>query len=166
MSLIVENGTNVLNSESYASVAEALAYHAARGNTNWATITLAQQEQALRRATDFMEQVYSQNWKGRLFTSSQSLSWPRYGVWANHYLIESNAVPRIVKNACIELALKAASGDLAPDLAQRVVREKIGPIEVEYDKNSPQYTAYRAITNMLSPYLNSVGGVFRKVVRT
>lgn len=164
--LIVESGLGSADSESFASVAEALSYHDLRGNTNWATISLLNQEEALRRATDFMEQVYRLNWKGSRINSTQALSWPRYGFEVDGYYLPSNTVPKLVKNACCELAFKAASGDLTPDLAQRVLREKIGPLEVEYDRNSAQYTVYRAINNMLASLLNGTGGEFRKVVRT
>lgn len=169
MALIVEDGTGKVDSASYISVADALAYHNARGNTNWATITTTEQEEALRRATDFMEQVYRLNWAGYRITSTQALSWPRYEVPmidANYYY-DSDIVPTEVKNACAELAFKAAGGDLSPDVAQRVIREKVGVLEVEYDKNGVQYTTYRAINNMLAPFLtNVVGGAFRKVIRT
>jgi len=164
MALTVEDGTGLANADSYISVADALAYHDARGNTNWATITTLEQEQAIRRATDFMQQVYS--WKGSRKTDTQALAWPRYYVERDNGYYPSDSVPNEVKNACAELAFKAAGGDLSPDIAQRVIREKIGPIEVEYDKNSVQFTTYRAINNLLSPFLNGLGGTFRKVVRT
>jgi hypothetical protein len=173
MSLITETGTGSATSESYCSLADANAYHLARGNTTWFStdplITDANKEEALRRATDFMEQVYRLNWYGYRVNSTQALSWPRYEVPRADYnaYYDSNIVPTEVRNACAELALKAAGGDLSPDLAQRVVREKIDVLEVEYDKNSVQYTVYRAINNMLAPLLEiSISGTFRKVIRT
>ncbi|MES2637355.1 MAG: DnaT-like ssDNA-binding protein [Pseudomonadota bacterium] len=168
MALIVEDGTGLSNADAYISVADALAYHDARGNTNWADITATEQEQAIRRATDFMEQLYRLSWKGRRTTEAQALSWPRYDVLRDdgYYYYASDIVPTEVKNACAELAFKAAGGDLSPDLAQRVIREKIGPLEVEYEKNGVQYTTYRAINNMLAPFLTGLGGAFKKVIRT
>lgn len=39
------------------------------------------------------------------------------------------------------------------------MREKIGPMETEYDKNSPQHKRYRAIDLMLAPYLTGSGNI-------
>jgi hypothetical protein len=166
MALIVETGAVVAGAESYISVAEANAYHAARGNTNWATISTTEAEQALRRATDYIEQVYRLRWQGNRVNSTQSLSWPRAFVQPMDYQFSSTAfflgglyylpadeVPQEVKNACAEMAFKAAGGELASDLTQGVIREKVDVLEVQYDPNSPQYTRYRAIDNLLRPFL-------------
>lgn len=46
-----------------------------------------------------------------------------------------------------------------------VVREKVGVIEVEYNKNSPQAKRYPAIDFMLRPFLKSGGGANVELVR-
>lgn len=172
MSLIVEDGTGRADAESYISVVDATAYHAARGNAAWASLASdIVREQLLRKATDYMEQVYRSRWAGVRVHSTQALSWPRYNVpledvGYGYAYYASDAVPPQVKNACAELALKAATDELAPDIEQRVTREKVGDLEVQYAENGPQYTQYRAIDNLLSPLLSAVGGSFRKVVRT
>lgn len=171
MALIVEDGSgsNPL-AESYISVANALTYHAARGNSAWATLSTAQQEQALRRATDYIEQVYGRRWNGHIKSVAQPLSWPRnyvtradvgYG-WSYY---PNDSVPLQVQNACAELALKAAAGELAPDLERTVIREKLDTLDVEYDKNGPQYVRYRAIDNLLAIFLNGMGGANTPLVR-
>lgn len=174
MSLIVEDGTGLANAESLISVADATAYHAARGNAAWAALASdIIREQLLRKATDYMGQVYRMSWAGYRKTTAQALDWPRYEVpiidspaFGLAYYDE-NSVPTIVKNACAELALRAASDDLAPDLEQRIKREKIDVIETEYDSTSPQYVRYRAIDNMLAPFFGMASnGSFRKLVRT
>ncbi len=95
----------------------------------------------------------------------QALCWPRYGVIVEGYSIDDDVVPEIVKRACAELALRAASGDLQADLEQGVVREQIGPIAVEYDRSSPQAKRYKQIETMLLPYLKSGGGISIGLVR-
>ena len=165
MSLVVETGTGSATGESFCSVSDALAYHAARGNTTWATITTTQQEQALRRATDYMEAVYSQRWAGTRTTSVQALSWPRYNVFVNGFVTLSSSIPRAVINACSELALRAAAGELLSDSTQQKTRTKVDVLEVEFDKYSPQSTQYLAITALLAPYFESGSGVEVKVVR-
>ena len=159
MTLIVEDGSIVTGAESYISVADASTYHTARGNTAWAALaTDALREAALRRATDYMRQAYRSRWQGYKVNEDQALDWPRYDVEVEGYAVDSDIVPTEVKNACAELALRASAADLNPDLTQGVAREKVGQIEVEYDKASPQFTRYRAIDALLSPYLKAGGG--------
>lgn len=180
MALEVEDGTGKANAESYISVADADTYFSNRGYTLWATLMEAEKEQALRRSTDYMLQVYRLKWKGTRVTGTQSLDWPRNWVLRDDYefatqngaqvigarqYYPADEVPTEVKNACAELAFKAAGGDLAPDIAQRVVREKVDVLEVEYDRYGVPYTQYRAIDNLLAPFLKDVGGAIRKVVR-
>lgn len=163
--MITETGTGNSASESLCSVVDALAYNAARGNYTWSTLTTDQQEQSLIRATDYMESVYSQRWAGTRTTSVQALSWPRYNVFVNGFVVLSSSVPKPVINACAELALRAAAGELLSDLTQQKTRTKVDVIEVEYDKYSPQSTQYLAITAMLAPYFESGSGVEVKVIR-
>lgn len=153
MALIVETGTASTTADSYSSVADADAYLAARGYTLWAPLLLAEKEQALRRATDYMQQVFHRRWVGARLTTAQALDWPRTR-WLGHgtLLYTQTEVPSAVKRACIELAFRAASGHLAPDTpAQQVKRQRVDSLEVEYASTSrPKYPAVDAI---LSPYL-------------
>ena len=165
MALVTETGTGSNTSESFCSVADALAYFTARNNTVWLALSTAQQEVALRKSTDYMEAVYSQRWAGTRTTSTQALSWPRYNVFVNGYVTSSSAVPRAIINACSELALRAAAGELLADATQQKTRTKVDVIEVEFDKYSPQSTQYLAITAMLQPYFDLSSGLERKVVR-
>jgi len=153
VSLIVEDGSGLANAESYISAAGADARMSAIGDATWAVLTTAQKEEALRRSTIYMEQAYRGRWTGLRMTREQALSWPRYGVCVDGFYLPSDEVPADIANACADLALKAAAGDLNEDLTRGVVREKIGPIETEYDRNSPQSVRYRAVDMALSPYL-------------
>lgn len=166
MALIVETGTGASDSESLCSIAYADTYNANRGCAPWATLTTVQKEEALRRATDYVEQVYGQNFQGRRINSTQALSWPRYDVYLNDYSVSSSIVPSLVMNATAELAYKAAQGNLAPDLTQGIKREKVGVLEVEYDNYSVQYTRFRSVDNILNPLLKFAnGGAWRPVHR-
>lgn len=159
MTLIVEDGSIVTGAESYATVADASNYHTVRGNTAWAALTTdALREAALRRATDYMRQAYRSRWQGYKVNEDQALDWPRYGVEVEGYAVDSDIVPTEIKNACAELALKASAAELNPDLTQGVLSEQVGSIQVTYDKASPQFTRYKAIDAILSPYLKAGGG--------
>ena len=163
MSLIVEDGTGLAGAESYVSVADADTYHDKRGNTAWVTLTTAQKERLLRIATDYMVAVYRLRWDGYRYTTTQSLDWPRIYVPVRDILsvnaypeyVDFDVVPQQVKDACAELAYKANSETLLADLEQGVTKEKVGPIEVEYDKYSPQFKRYVQIDSLLNIYFAS-----------
>lgn len=162
--LIVEDGTKVSNAESYASVAQASSYLAARGLTAWEDVE--EKEVALRKATDFMTQTYRLGWKGLRVDPLQSLDWPRSGVLvAEGHLVSSTIVPHEVRVACIELALKVTVEDLNPDLTQQILSSKVGPISITYSEASPQYKRFRSIDMLLAPYLTG-NGITAKVRRS
>jgi hypothetical protein len=182
VALIVEDGTGLVDAESYIAVADATTYHANRGNAAWAALASdAVREQLLRKATDYMVQVYRLRWKGWRVTTTQALDWPRseveradyaalqtngYTTISGDYYYPADEVPREVTWACAELALKANDGDLAADIEQLIKREKVGPIEVEYADYSRAEKVFRAIDLLLAPFLNGMSGTFRKVIRT
>lgn len=169
MSLIVETGTASANSESYISVADADAYHAARMNAAWSALATPDKEANLRKATEYMQGTYRGRWKGFRTNTVQALDWPRQSVCIEdatlNSFIANNVVPVEVTRACAELALKASAGELAPDTERVVTRETIGPLTTEYDNNSMPYTKYRAIDNMLRVYLKMAGAA-TALVRT
>jgi hypothetical protein len=164
MSLVVENGTGLSAAESYISVAGADARMAGLGNTNWSDLTETEKEQALRRATVYMEQAYRADWLGTRLLREQSLSWPRYGAVVDGWAIESTLVPTEVANACADLAFKAAGGDLNEDVTRAIIREKVGPLETEYSAFSPQSVRYRSIDMALAPFLRG-GSMNARLVR-
>lgn len=164
MPLIVEDGSVVAGAESYISVADADTYHSNRANAAWAALSTAAKEASLRKATDYMSQIYRLRWKGARINTTQMLDWPRFGCYVEDisygrhpFYVATTVVPDEVKNACAELALKASTTDLAPDVEREVVREKIGPLETEYAPGAPQYVRYRAIDLMLKIYMNTTG---------
>lgn len=168
MPLTVETGAGSSTADSYISLVDAATRHTNLGNTAWAALASdTVREQYLRRATEYIEGAYRQRWKGYKKTATQALSWPRSWVYIEPfadgaigsypYLVSDTIVPNEVKNACADLALKAATVTLAADLTQKVVSEKIDVIAIQYDVNSPASTQYRAIDMMLAVYLKSGG---------
>lgn len=172
MALTVEDGTGLPGAESYASVSEAGTYLRARGfGEAWDDMEQLDREVALRKATDFMRQVYRQRWAGARVRYEQRLDWPRYSVVVDGFAVPSNLVPVDVKQACAELALRAAQGEeLLPDQEagnSQVKREKIGPLDTEYFENSVGAAErYQSVTAMLTPHFGATGSSgMIKVVR-
>jgi hypothetical protein len=163
MSLVTENGTGLATAESYISVADADARHAVFGNTAWAALGTSAKEIALRKATAYMVQQYRARWAGERINSTQALDWPRWGVTVGCYYVDSDSVPVTVADACADLALRALTEDLAPDLDRAIVREKVGPLETEYERFAPQAKRFRAIDMALAPFLTGSGAMVRLV---
>ena len=146
--MVVEDGTGLSNADSFVSVAYADTYFTTRGVSAWASLT--NKEALLIKATDYIEAVYSESWKGVTLNDTQSLSFPRI-------IDDSTVYPdRLLKAVC-ELALKANSGDLLVDVEQRTIEEKVDVITVKYAEYSDQKTQYSMVYGLISPYLLSTG---------
>lgn len=158
MSLIVEDGTGLATAESYISVADAGTYHSNRGNTAWAALSSdTVREQYLRKATDYMMAMYRNSWQGWRVDDEQALDWPRYGCVVDGISVDDDIVPTPIKNACAELALKVASGDLYADQTRGTISETVGPISVTYDVNTPQRVRYSFVEAIIAPFLSATG---------
>jgi DnaT-like ssDNA binding protein len=161
MALIVEDGTGKADAESYCTVAEATAHLTARGlGADWEAVD-DRREACLRKATEYITQLYRPRWKGQRLTEAQALDWPRSGVRRidfDGYYAE-NAVPAEVKKACAELALKADAADLFADVGRLASRERVeGAVDVSYFENQASQVRYEAAERTLRPLLSSGGG--------
>lgn len=175
MALIVEDGTGKADAESYISVADATAYHAARGNAAWAALASdTVREQALRAATDYMLQSYRYRWAGTRKSATEAIDWPRIDVprldtTQSQYSLQSYydaaSVPTEVARACAVLALKASAGELAPDVGRITSREKVDVIEVTYQEGAAPFVRYRAVDNMLAGMLKTGSNSMIALVR-
>lgn len=167
MPLVVEDGTGIANANSYISIADADTYFNDRGNETWPDLDSDVKVSALIRATDYLTRTYYGKWAGTKYLLGQSLDWPRAYVrtqsdyeYANLYyygFYPLSPLPKLLLSATAELAYKVSQGiDLDPDLSQGITRETIGPITVEYDKNSRRLPTFSAIEKILAPLLKPV----------
>jgi len=167
MALIVEAGAGLANAESLISVTDADTYFTNIGNSAWGVLTTTQKEQSLRVATLYMGGAYRDKWAGTRTTVTQALDWPRYMVPIRDTptafgsaiaFYPANSVPLLVGYACAELAVRGSAADLAPDLSRGIKSETIGPLTVEYDLGSAQFTRFRYVDLILRPFLKAGGG--------
>lgn len=130
MPLIVEDGTGVLNADSYVSVADAKAYALSRA-ANFPTGD-AEIQILLIQAMDYLEALRPVQGSKTYFT--QSLQWPRSGVRIDCIDFPFDAIPAVLKKAQMQLAIDAhLLGDLQPTTdGFAVAREKVDVIEIEY----------------------------------
>lgn len=153
--LIIETGQIVPGAESFATAAELVTYAANFGRV--IPDTESAQEALLRRAA---LQMSAMAWKGGLVSELQALSWPRYDVCRENWLVPSNAIPAQIKAGQMALATEIYADDLAPPELKTgaVESEKVGPISTTYAKAS-DYTARPAATRQsyaqFGPFLNA-----------
>lgn len=154
MALVVEDGTGLSDAESYASVAAADAYATARGLT-WSG-TDAAKEQALRRATTWLDGRYRGRWPGtKVRLRLQALDWPRTGA---HDIagdtVDYQSVPIEVVNATIEAAVReiATPGSLSPDVTGEKVLTRLGELSWQVTGTGPE--AKRPIMTVIDDILS------------
>lgn len=132
MTLTVTPGS--ASADSYATLAEANTYHTDHGTTLW-TGSDALKEQAMRRATVWLDFTYRSLWPGlRTDGRDQALSWPRSAAQdAEGVVIPIDEVPSEIKDAQTESALRelVTPGSLSPDYvaSTRVLSVSVGPIK-------------------------------------
>lgn len=152
MTLTVEDGTGLANADALISVDYADTYHDNRGNSTWVSTSSPadeDKEQAIRRASAFLRDSFK--WQGYPISGrSQAMAWPRSGVVdGNGYTVAADGVPDEIQRACAELALRelVTPGALNPDvtLSDTIKREKIGPLEFEYDNSRTDAYASRPV---------------------
>lgn len=174
MAFTVEDGTGeVVGANSYVSVAEFKAYWDERETGVYTSFSDTQIEQALVKATDYIELRFRNVFRGyRLVTDpAQPLSFPRAYLIVRNLLIEG--IPDQLKKCTHEYGKRALElGDLAPDPAGydttgaiMTVRErKIGPIEEKatYESGTAAVLRpYPGADSLLEEYVAGAGGVIR-----
>ena len=165
MALTAEDGSGVPSAESYASVALADAYWAARSHdalsSTWAGAAEADKEGALREATGFVDGTYGPFYIGQRRGFVQGLMWPRTFA-KDEAGYELPALPKQVIEATCELAVRALSARLAgdQDFGGRVkrIKEKVGSLETEteYVDGAPSTTLYGSVAGLLASVLNGL----------
>lgn len=149
MTLTVEDGSQVANSNTYVDDSEYVAYAAARGKTIGATSTLREIE--LIKAMDYIE-GHRAEFKGSKVASTQSLQWPRFDVWIDGFVVDSDEIPAELENAQMEAAIITYSTELlTTGSVSDVKMEKVDVLEVEYFQGGSWETTR---TDTVDVYLN------------
>lgn len=102
--MALETTPGASDADSYASVAEADAYHASRLWTEaWTDAETTTKEAALKDAARLLDSVFI--WTGAAVDAVQALTWPRSGMLTrNGFPIATDVIPPELKNAQSELA--------------------------------------------------------------
>ncbi len=140
--------------DSYVSLVDADAYHAAYGHAEWAGKSADARETALRSATQYVDARY--RFRSEPDQPQQALAWPRRGYpWPER---------RVVAATC-ELAWRALANPLFSDVASsNVLRETIGPMTTVYASATEDgQVRYAVVDHLLRELV--VGGLHRRLER-
>jgi hypothetical protein len=182
MALIVEDGTIVANADSWVTLAFVTDHHTKRGNTRWTVggVSDATREQCIIRAVDYIDKRFGAWFRGRKYSSQQTLSWPRAGARDNSGFLLNAVIPIQLKRATAEYALRAliynvlapdaplpvptqsqvdgaSSGTTSASGAVKSLSQKVGPIEetVSYatadEQNSNRSTGTTQVDDWVIP---------------
>ena len=174
LTLIKEDGTGRSDANSYASVADADAYHEGHLYASaWTGATSPDKEKALVMATRLIDAEYQ--FGGVRAVSGQALQWPRVScldpdaddeLLSGRY-VRSNVVPRGVSDAACEMAreLLVADRTAAPP-GEGLKYENVGTTQTGYDKSDTRPVISHVAQAMLAKYgslLKSGSGAVRLV---
>ncbi len=128
--LIIEDGSIVDNANSFATDEEFKTYANLRNFD--VPATQPDREALLVLAMDYIASKES-SLQGCRVSIDQDLPYPRTGACAKGFVVPSNAIPKDIKKAQMELALQANTSELLiSEQVQNVQREKVDVLEVEY----------------------------------
>ena len=131
MTVIVEDGSGVVNANSYVSETEVMEYASARGVALSAGTLL---QAHIVKAGDYL-QTWERAFVGyrRERHDLQRMSWPRVGAFVDDYTVESDTIPGVLKDCQCELVIDIHSGIDIHNRAFRAPRKRVkaGGVEVE-----------------------------------
>lgn len=162
MALVVEDGTGLANATSFVSRADYIAFAAARG------VTIADEDATDVQLVKAMDYLLTRCYRGDPVKGDQGLPFPRrVENFDGTLAFPDDEVPAGIKRGQMFAALAVRDGvNLQPVSAggAAVKREKVGPIETEYD-TAMTYDApsLPAVRSAIAPYECGQGGRFRTV---
>jgi len=127
-------------------------------------------EEALRLATQYLDNTYGYRFKGRKMSLGQSLEWPRaYVETRDGFGLPSDEIPQKLLDACAELALRhlTETDGLMPDLSESGSVEqtmiKVGPITdmTKFAGSNSPVKKFRIVDMLLSDLLVGFGRMER-----
>lgn len=154
--LIVEDGSNVPNANSYISLADTLTYFNNKNDQTFLAASTDQQAGALFRAGQGLDFWLNGRWRGRRANAVQALDWPRRDVCdSDGYPVSSTTVPAKVKLAQAEVAkieMTTSFIQQSVDRSNNIQKQTVGPIDITYMPTAPSITYWPMVIAMLRDY--------------
>jgi hypothetical protein len=128
--LIVEDGSGLAGSNTYADIPYVSGYLLGEQLEAWEALEEPEQEAAIIRATRAVDVLY--DWLGTRKTPDQNLNWPRSGVTFEGF--EITGVPAAVRKAVAEAVRLVLEGAefFSDEAGMEKVSEKVDVITVSY----------------------------------
>ena len=154
------------NSDSFATIAEANAYHNARlHNETWFDANTDTKKRALKWATRILDDM---KWKGSKTASTQALEWPRAAVLnLNGDELDDATIPTFLINAVSEYAFELIKMDREVDSDTKGISQVMaGEVSVKFDKTDRPSKTPTSIYRIIKNYLASGNtGAFQNIER-
>lgn len=151
----IEDGSGLSDADSYAGVQVADSYHGARGNEAWIAATSDQRNAALVRACDYLERGYGRLWPGARISTTQRLSFPRYGIDT----LGSSEIPSWLVEAQCEAALLEIldPGILSctPSEGGSLSQEREGEVERRYAPGPGSVRRFPSVHGLLAAHIRN-----------
>lgn len=131
ITIIVEDGSNVANANSYLSVPQVTEYAGNRG-VDLSDSSEDEIAALLIKGMDYLEAKECE-FQGYRTYDDQALSWPRTGVVLNCKEYPGDSIPAQLKGALAQLVMAQEAGiDIAPNVSSDdyIVGAKVGPLSV------------------------------------
>ncbi len=164
--IVVEDGSQVANANSYVSLADAINYHTLNGNTDFTDADSDTQTFALLQACQSMELLYGPDYLGKISPlSPQALLHPRmyYLTTTGRQVMPYTISPSVIQAQC-EIALMQIQGtDIFPirSTTQNISSEtvKVGDLSDAITYSRPaegeKFPGFRKIDLILAPVLRN-----------
>lgn len=147
MTMIVEDGTGLPNANSYAAVAATNTYFTDRGIDTWTNATTTAREQALIKATDYIDANYI--FLSVPLTDTQSLANPRYN---QGITLKSSLVKATMELALVFLSAAPSNTAVGPAIVIKELQaDGVGYSKVQYTQTAVTPDPYPTITKILRP---------------
>jgi len=166
MALVIEDGTQKTDAESYSDVPDADTYTSKwHDDSDWTAATTAAKERALLKGTRYVD---SHKFIGQVTDPDQALSWPR--AWLGSIdgkVITSEEIPTEIKHAAIEAARRVIAGEnLFVDYDGGTVRSEsksVGSLSIgtTYSSAKSAGKKFQEIDALLRKFLQSSRGLQR-----
>jgi hypothetical protein len=159
--IIAEDGSGKINSNSYITASDARTFASLRGFSLPSSDSSV--EAMIIKAMDWIETKRDQ-FKGIKTSSLQACQWPRSYVEIDGIEIANNSIPSLLKSAQAALVIEINNGiDIQPTRTDGFVkRETVGPITTEYSEKvgASLEPVMTAVESFLNPLLNFDKGNF------
>jgi len=159
MAVIVETGAQVANANSYVSVADCNTYLTSIG---YSVLTVANEESLVIQACQYVESFRSR-YKGCKYTSTQSLVFPREGLYLDGWYVEVDAIPiELVRAQCLAAHfLDVGTALYNNSSGQEILSETVDVISVTYSQSGVSNAApiIGIIESQLRPLFRSTFNV-------